>query len=87
MNMVWLDCNVKNLAAKFTALFLEKFNQAAWDTICQNFAGICWYPNKVVIDVVSSVSGSFDVHNLIIAHLFLSDKLSMRKETRPFPPR
>lgn len=74
VHMIRLDREVQNLTAKLSRFLTNQRIQTDSHRPNQYFAPVFRDPDKVVIDVVSAVPGSFALHEQIIAHLFYSCK-------------
>ena len=83
--MIGLNREIQNLAANLCGLFANQLVKASSNRAKQHSAPILWYPNEVVVDVVSGVSGSFAFHERIIPRSFCACKLTGIQEGGAIP--
>jgi len=67
VNVIRLDSQIQNFAAKFFCLLLKQLNKALGDISNKHLTAILRYPDEVVSDLVGRVSCSFVIHKLILS--------------------
>ena len=67
VNVVGLNDQFNHFTVKFCCFLAYEFFKPPWNFVDQYGTPEFGYPNEMIIDVVDSVSSSFDVHELIIS--------------------